>query len=102
MKIGPSTPMRLVGVTPEARSGAKEGGSAPAGGESGGQAVNLSELSRTLSAMESSLGDGSVDMQRVAGIKAAIRNGDFKVDANAVAEGLVRSVEDMLAGPTGK
>jgi len=100
MKIGHSVTGRLASV-PEPRAGAKDSAeSAPAGGQdgaqAGGNAVNLSALSRTLSAMENKLADGAVDSQRVASIKAAIQNGEFKVDAGAVADGLVKSVQDML------
>jgi len=96
MKIGHSVTGRLASV-PEPRAGAKDGAeSAPASGQDGGNAVNLSALSRTLSAMENKLAGGVVDSQRVASIKAAIQNGEFKVDAGAVADGLVKSVQDML------
>jgi|SRR6185369_7040848 len=98
MKIGHSVPGRL-GSVPEPRNGSKassEGAPAGTGGaQAGGNAVNLSALSRTLSDLETKVG-GGVDTQRVAAIKAAIANGDFKVDAGAVADGLVNSVKDML------
>ena len=60
--------------------------------------VSLSELSRKLTDMESQLGSASVDGARVSAIKTAIRNGEFKVNAEVVADHLLQNVQDMLSG----
>src|SRR4051812_1367818 len=99
MKIGPSSvSAQLMSVPKEPRQGAKD----DAAPESGDSQVNLSDFSRTLAAMESSVGDQSIDARRVATIKEAIRNGDFQVNAQAVAQALILSVQDLLSGPAPK
>ena len=100
MKIGNSGSPRLVGVPPEPRTGAKDADAGASSADGGSKSVNLSDLSKALSAMEGN--DGVVDSQKVASIKAAIANGQFKVNANAVADGLVKSVQDLLSPPSGK
>ncbi len=98
MKIGPSSvSSQLMSVPKEPQKGAKE-----ATPEAGNSQVNLSDLSRTLSAMESKMSDQVVDSKRVDTIKEAIRNGDFQVNAQAVAQALIKSVQDLLTGPAPK
>jgi negative regulator of flagellin synthesis FlgM len=96
MKIGHTVPGRLSTVKSETRTPSKGNASGASSTDNSGQSVNLSDLSRTLSAMETQVSDSPVDTQRVASIKAAIANGDFKVDAGKVADNLVQSVQDLL------
>ena len=66
---------------------------------SGGDKVQLSSLSSSLQKAESAIAQAPVvDTQRVAEIKQAIANGEFKIDAGRIADGLINSVREMLAG----
>ncbi len=95
MKIGSSTVLFPTGKSSEPRVGPKdtEGKIISAKNDQ----VSLSDLSRKLSAMQTQVGDGGVDTKRVADIKTAIRNGEFRVNADVVADRLVQSVQDLLA-----
>ncbi|MDX9884915.1 flagellar biosynthesis anti-sigma factor FlgM [Thauera sp.] len=66
---------------------------------SGADKVQLSSLSSSLQKAESAIAQAPVvDTQRVAEIKQAIANGEFKIDAGRIADGLINSVREMLAG----
>lgn len=63
-------------------------------------AVSLSDLSAQLQELETRLSaEPAFDAGRVEQIKDAIRSGTFQVNAEAVAEGLISSVQDLLAKP---
>lgn len=72
----------------------------PTGGASGAQSagsLNISRLSTRLQTLESRLADGeSFDVSRVSEIKQAIRDGSFKVNAEAVADKLISSAHDLF------
>lgn len=95
MKIGSSTDLFPAGKAVENRATPKDTAST-ATTEKNDQ-VSLSDLSRKLSAIQSKVSDGGIDTKRVAEIKAAIRNGEFRVNPDVVADRLVRSVQDLLA-----
>lgn len=60
--------------------------------------VELSPRSTRLQELESSLANTpAVNTQRVAEIRQAIAQGDFKIDASKIADGLIDSVRQMLA-----
>lgn len=64
----------------------------------GSEKVQLSSLSASLQKAETVISQTPVvDKQRVEEIKQAIANGDFKVDAGRIADGLIASVREMLA-----
>lgn len=66
---------------------------------SSGEKVELSSLSSSLQKAETVIAQTPVvDKQRVEEIKQAIANGEFKVDAGRIADGLIASVREMLAG----
>lgn len=66
---------------------------------SSGEKVELSSLSSSLQKAETVIAQTPVvDKQRVEEIKQAITNGEFKVDAGRIADGLIASVREMLAG----
>jgi negative regulator of flagellin synthesis FlgM len=66
---------------------------------SSGDKVELSSLSSSLQKAETAIAQAPVvDSQRVAEIKQAIANGEFKIDAGRIADGLITSVREMLAG----
>lgn len=67
-------------------------GTAGASGE-----VELSPLSSSLARAESiAQSTPVVDQARVEEIRAAIREGRFRIDANRIADGLLDSVREML------
>ena len=58
--------------------------------------VQLSEMATKLSQLETRFGSGDFDAKKVAEVKAAIAEGRFKVNADAVADKLMASVADLL------
>lgn len=62
-----------------------------------GVSVELSGLSAQLKSLEAGLSGGEVvDAARVAEIKAAISEGRFKVNPDAVADRLLQTVQDLI------
>lgn len=65
----------------------------------GTEKVQLSSLSSSLAKAEASIAQAPVvDTRRVEEIKQAIAKGEFKIDAGRIADGLIDSVREMLAG----
>ena len=63
----------------------------------GGGSLNISQLSTRLQTLGSRLADGeSFDASRVNEIKQSVRNGSFKVNAEAVADKLIFSAHDLF------
>jgi negative regulator of flagellin synthesis FlgM len=59
--------------------------------------VTLSPLSAQLKALEAKVAAGNVfDTKKVDAIKSAIASGQFKVDSEKVADGLIATVKDLL------
>ncbi len=59
--------------------------------------VTLSPLAQQLQSLQSKMGTDSVfDADKVNEIKNAIMRGDFKIDTEKVADGLIQSVKDIL------
>lgn len=59
--------------------------------------VTLSPLSAQLKSLEQKVASSSAfDVQKVDAIKSAIASGQFKVDAEKVADGLISTVKDLL------
>jgi negative regulator of flagellin synthesis FlgM len=64
---------------------------------SGGDSLSISQLSTKMQKLESRLADGEAfDAKRVNEIKQAVRNGSFKVNAEAVADKLISSAHDLF------
>lgn len=60
--------------------------------------VTLSPLSAQLKSLEKKVDASSVfDAEKVDVIRSAIANGQFKVDSEKVADGLINSVKDLLS-----
>ena len=56
-----------------------------------GDTVELTEGARLLERLEKSLADlPGVDASRVAEVKAAIENGEYEIDADAIADAMIR------------
>lgn len=58
--------------------------------------VTLSSQPAELKKLAAENENDPFDAQKVEAIKQAIMNGEFKVDTNKVADGLIDSVKDML------
>ena len=68
----------------------------------GGEAVSLSDLSAQMHELEARLSaEPSFDSARVEQLKDAIRSGEYKVNTEAVADGLIASVRQFLDKPRG-
>lgn len=66
-----------------------------------GTKVDLSGLSGTLKELEATIANAPVvDNARVDEIKQAISSGQFKVNPERVADGLIKSVREMLTAQT--
>jgi negative regulator of flagellin synthesis FlgM len=60
--------------------------------------VELSPLSARIQEIESTIASApAVNSERVAEIRQAIAQGNFKIDASRIADGLIDSVRQMLA-----
>ena len=88
---------KIGGKVDEARSGDKvSADSRSPGKESGDPAaltdtVNLTSSAKLLERLDKTLASlPAVDSQRVAEIKTAIENGDYQIDADAIAEAMIR------------
>lgn len=61
------------------------------------ESVTLSTLSSQLKSLEAKVAGAEVfDVEKVDAIKSAISSGQFKVDSDKVADGLISSVKDLL------
>jgi len=59
--------------------------------------VTISSTAQQLKSIESNMSTSQVfDAEKVNAIKSAIANGEFKVNTEKVADGLIASVKDML------
>ncbi len=58
--------------------------------------VQLSDLGAKLAELEAQFGAADFDVKKVEEVRAAIAEGRFKVNADAVAERLLASVNDLL------
>ncbi|MFH2139333.1 MAG: flagellar biosynthesis anti-sigma factor FlgM [Pseudomonadota bacterium] len=80
--------------TPAAKNGSHS--PAPAGDQ--GTSVHLGTSTAQLRSLESSVASAQVvDAQKVAQIKQAISEGRFQVNAGAVADGLLKTVNDLIS-----
>ena len=69
---------------------------ATAAGDQGN--VTLSPLSAQLQSLEANVAmDNVYDADKVEAIKLAISNGEFHIDAGKIADGLINTVQDLLA-----
>jgi negative regulator of flagellin synthesis FlgM len=101
MKInGSSNPLDISQSSASSQGGVRKTGSGAAA--SGSEAVSLSGLSAQMHELEARLSaEPSFDSARVQQMKDAIRSGDYKVNAEAVADGLIDSVRQLLQQPRG-
>lgn len=77
---------------------AKNGGNSPAPAGDQGTSVHLGTSTAQLRSLESSVASApAVDAKKVAEIKQAISEGRFQVNAGAVADGLIKTVSDLIS-----
>ncbi len=88
---------KIGGKVDEARSGGKVSGDsdAPGKGSAGPAAltdtVNLTSSAKLLERLDKTLAASpDIDSDRVAEIKTAIENGDYQIDADAIADAMIR------------
>lgn len=62
---------------------------------SAGVAVSMSSMARGLEKIDRNA-QADVDMQKVQSVRAAIQDGSYKVDAEAIADKLLANAQDML------
>lgn len=77
---------------------AKNGRNVPSSAGDQGTSVHLGTSTAQLRSLESSVASAQVvDAQKVAEIKQAISEGRFQVNAGAVADGLLKTVNDLIS-----
>ena len=106
MKIG-QQPIDIPVSTPSASNAAAQkaaqstsavataNASATQGSRSAGVAVSMSTMARSLEKTDRNLSP-DVDNQKVQAVRAAIQDGSYKVDAEAIADKLLANAQDML------
>lgn len=62
-----------------------------------GESVTLSSLSAQVKSFEAEASAGVFDAEKVQAIKSAISSGQFKVDSEKVADGLIQTVQDLIS-----
>lgn len=97
MKINDSVQKSLVlGTDKSDNKAAKKPDSAGSSAKPSGT-VTLSPMSTKLQSLEAKVAaDNVYDVEKVESIKLAIKNGQFNVNAEKVADGLINSVKDFL------
>lgn len=70
-------------------------GAAKASASSAGVSVSVSNLAKSLGKPEATA-PGDIDTAKVASVKAAIQNGTFSVNAEAIADKLLANAQEML------
>jgi negative regulator of flagellin synthesis FlgM len=99
MKINDSinTKVDLVDKVSTGKAGANAGAKTTQTAAKSGESVTLSPMSVQLQSIQSEVSvNGVFDAEKVDAIKSAIASGQFKVDAEKVADGLIDTVKDLL------
>lgn len=82
-----------------ANAGSQAGSASASGSSNAGSAVNVS-LSKQLQNVTNQVGEaGTFDVKKVEEIKAAIANGQFQIDTEKVADGLIKTVQELIQKP---
>lgn len=98
MKINNDAIQKSLGLTAEkADSKAAKKADTPAAQNSSSGTVTLSPMSTKLQSLEAKVAaDNVYDAEKVESIKLAIKNGQFNVNTEKVADGLINTVKDLL------
>lgn len=99
MKIDNTKPVSgNVGESTARNTAVRNGGKNPQATGNEGTSVHLGTSTAQLRSLESSVASAPVvDAQKVAEIKQAISEGRFQVNAGAVADGLLKTVNDLIS-----
>lgn len=82
--------------TPLANASNAPGKSGPSAAGDQGQAIRLSDLSTQIHKLEAKLtSEPGFDAAKVEQIKAAIRDGSYQVNAEAVADKVIQSIREL-------
>ena len=104
MKIGPGTEIPVAVSSAALKKADQDKEAAPASmAEKGARAiptagaqVSVSTLARTLEQNDRAVGS-DFDSKKVADIKAAIKNGTFKINPEAIADKMLDNAQEMLS-----
>jgi negative regulator of flagellin synthesis FlgM len=89
------------GATDQAGAARSKPATSAPQGPGSSDTIRISDLSSQLAALENRFStDGAFDAARVEEIKDAMREGHFKVNAEAVADKLLESVHELLRKPS--
>lgn len=97
MKVNPDS-LRGLSAETDLKTGNGKGSSAPAATGSAAPTGSSIELSSASLGLAQGVDSASFDSARVEQIKSAIAQGKFQVNAGAVADKLIASVQDLLGG----
>jgi negative regulator of flagellin synthesis FlgM len=92
MKIGPLENKSALAATANDRKAKPGDAATPAAPEPSTKV----ELSATGSALATGLADGSFDAEKVERLSRAIRDGTYRIDAEAIADKLIANTHDLL------
>lgn len=96
MKVGPSVnPVAVAPSNSDTRTSNVQG---RAGDKPAAEPSAKVALSDTVTSLNDSQGEGVFDAAKVERISAAIRNGQFKVNPQAIADKLIQNAQDLLGG----
>jgi negative regulator of flagellin synthesis FlgM len=99
MKINSSTDrFSTDSVTGKKTANAGSSTTSKSGSKGDATKVDVSSLGGTLASLQTELAEPAVDTAKVDEVKDAIRKGQFQVNSGAVADKLIASVQDLLAG----
>ena len=101
MKIGPLDSKTPVAPASAERKGVNNGHGSQAAAAQPEPSAKV-ELSAAASLLARAEADGGFDAQKVERLAAAIRDGSFRVDAEAIADKLIANAHDMLLGRSSK
>lgn len=94
MKVGPS--VNPVAVTPSSGDNCTSGVQAREGSKPAAEPSAKVALSDTVTSLNDRQGEGAFDAAKVERISAAIRNGEFKANPEAIADKLIQNAQDLL------
>lgn len=95
-KVGVGVDKTLLEKATSSASKAAKEKSGVAGQTAAGENVTLSSFSAQIKSIENEATAGVFDSDKVDAIKAAISSGQFKVDSEKVADGLIQTVKDLI------
>ena len=96
MKIGNNADLNAYSKVGGTTTGTPEAGAAKAGTAASGEGSKVELSSAASSLIAGAPDDGSFDAEKVARIASAIEKGEFKINADAIADKLIANAAEML------